>query len=392
MDVSKEALKLHKKLAGKIEMNVKKEVLSKEDLSLVYTPGVSAPCLEIADDKEKVYDYTWKGNSVAVITDGTAVLGMGNIGPEASLPVMEGKAALFKSFANIDAVPIALDTQDTEEIIRTVKLLAPSFGGINLEDISAPRCVEIERRLDEELDIPVFHDDQHGTAIVVLAALINALKLAGKDKESIKVVISGTGAAGSAIIKILSAYGISDIVAFDQHGMVNKESKNLDELQVELLNHLNDDVVYKNLSEAMVGSDVFIGVSVANLLSIEMVESMAPNAIVFAMANPNPEISYDDAKKAGALIVGTGRSDRPNQINNVLVFPGLFKGLLMSRSKRVPVELRVASAEIIASLTKEEDISSEHIITDVFDPNLVTKLSSGIVDVVEALRLEGYDL
>lgn len=392
MDVSKEALKLHKKLAGKIEMNVKKEVLSKEDLSLVYTPGVSAPCLEIADDKEKVYDYTWKGNSVAVITDGTAVLGMGNIGPEASLPVMEGKAALFKSFANIDAVPIALDTQDTEEIIRTVKLLAPSFGGINLEDISAPRCVAIERRLDEELDIPVFHDDQHGTAIVVLAALINALKLAGKDKESIKVVISGTGAAGSAIIKILSAYGISDIVAFDQHGMVNKESKNLDELQVELLNHLNDDVVYKNLSEAMVGSDVLIGVSVANLLSIEMVESMAPNAIVFAMANPNPEISYDDAKKAGALIVGTGRSDRPNQINNVLVFPGLFKGLLMSRSKRVPVELRVASAEIIASLTKAEDISSEHIITDVFDPNLVTKLSSGIVDVVEALRLEGYDL
>ena len=246
--------------------------------------------------------------------------------------------------------------------------------------------------MDEELDIPVFHDDQHGTAIVVLAALINALKLAGKDKESIKVVISGTGAAGSAIIKILSAYGISDIVAFDQHGMVNKESKNLDELQVELLNHLNDDVVYKNLSEAMVGSDVFIGVSVANLLSIEMVESMAPNAIVFAMANPNPEISYDDAKKAGALIVGTGRSDRPNQINNVLVFPGLFKGLLMSRSKRVPVELRVASAEIIASLTKAEDISSEHIITDVFDPNLVTKLSSGIVDVVEALRLEGYDL
>ena len=392
MDVSKEALKLHKKLAGKIEMNVKEEVLSKEDLSLVYTPGVSAPCLEIAEDKEKVYDYTWKGNSVAVITDGTAVLGMGNIGPEASLPVMEGKAALFKSFANIDAVPIALDTQDTEEIIRTVKLLAPSFGGINLEDISAPRCVEIERRLDEELDIPVYHDDQHGTAIVVLAALINALKLAGKDKESIKVVISGTGAAGSAIIKILSAYGISDIVAFDQHGMVNKESENLDELQIELLNHLNDDVVYKNLSEAMVGSDVFIGVSVANLLSIEMVESMAPNAIVFAMANPNPEISYDDAKKAGALIVGTGRSDRPNQINNVLVFPGLFKGLLMSRSKRVPVELRVASAEIIASLTKAEDISSEHIITDVFDPNLVTKLSSGIVDVVEALRLEGYDL
>lgn len=392
MDLSKESLKLHKELSGKIEVAVKREILTKEDLSLVYTPGVSAPCLEIAKDNNRVYDYTWKGNSVAVITDGSAVLGMGNIGPEASLPVMEGKAALFKSFANIDAIPIALDTQDTEEIIQTIKHLAPSFGGINLEDISAPRCIEIESRLDKELNIPAFHDDQHGTAIVLLAALINALKLAGKDKDSIRIVISGTGAAGSAIIKLLNAYGMTNIQAFNQHGMVHELAECEDSLQLELLNYLNTEIHYKSLSEALVGCDVFIGVSVADIVSVDMVTSMAQKAIVFAMANPNPEISYDLAKEAGALIVGTGRSDRPNQINNVLVFPGLFKGLLMSRSKSVPVELRIASAEIIASLTQRQDLRHDSIITDVFDSRIVPKLSKGIFDLVERLRSQGYDL
>ena len=388
MNQEKEALNLHRVLNGKIETKVKKTIETKEELALVYTPGVAFPCLEIEKNKELSYKYTWKKNAVAIITDGSAVLGLGNIGPDASLPVMEGKAAIFKQFANIDAIPIPLDTQDTQEIIRTIQIIAPSFAGINLEDISAPRCIEIEKALEDSLDIPVFHDDQHGTAIVVLAGLINALKVVKKNKEHINLVVSGTGAAGSAIIKLLYEYGIENILAFNKDGIIKENSSEA----MDLLEYTNKDKLDITLTEAMVKADVFVGVSAGNLLTQTMVKSMNENAIVFALANPVPEISYDDAKIAGASVVATGRSDKPNQINNALVFPGLFRGLLDSRAKNVHVSLRISTAKAIASLISDDKISETEIIVDLFHPNLVETISNSIQSQVEALRKENHNI
>lgn len=386
MNQEKEALDLHRALNGKIETKVKKTIETKEELALVYTPGVAFPCLEIEKNKELSYEYTWKKNAVAIITDGSAVLGLGNIGPDASLPVMEGKAAIFKQFANIDAIPIPLDTQDTQEIIRTIQIIAPSFAGINLEDISAPRCIEIEKALEESLVIPVFHDDQHGTAIVVLAGLINALKVVKKNKDEINLVVSGTGAAGSAIIKLLHEYGIRNILAFNKDGIIKENSSEA----MDLLEYTNKDNLDMTLEEAMMKADVFVGVSAGNILTQTMVRSMNENAIVFALANPVPEISYDDAKIAGASVVATGRSDKPNQINNALVFPGLFRGLLDSRAKNVHVSLRISTAKAIASLISDDKISETEIIVDLFHPKLVETISNSIQSQVEKLRKENH--
>lgn len=391
MNINQRSIELHKKLKGKLEVKSKFKIESIEDLSLLYSPGVSAPCDEIATNTEDVYEYTWKGNTVAVISDGSAVLGMGNIGPEASLPVMEGKAILFKEFANVNAVPIVLDTQDTDEIIKVVKTIAPGFGGINLEDISSPRCVEIERVLEEELSIPVFHDDQHGTAIVTLAGLINALRVVNKKPEDIKVVISGTGAAGSAIIKLLSEYGIGRILAFNSSGIVHDDSvTNIVIDEIKKITNLNNEI--RTLEEAIVGADVFIGVSVSNILSKEMVQSMKENPIVFALANPDPEINYDLAKESGARIVATGRSDYPNQINNVLVFPGLFKGLLETRAKRVPIELKVAVSKALAEIISEDDLSDTNIIPSIFDVEVVKTVSEVTKNIVLDLRENGHNI
>ncbi|MDO4198303.1 MAG: NADP-dependent malic enzyme [Erysipelotrichaceae bacterium] len=383
------ALKLHKDNKGKLEVVPKVKCETREDLSLAYTPGVAAPCLEIAKDKEKSYEYTNRGNMVAVVSDGTAVLGLGDIGPEAGLPVMEGKALLFKRFAGIDAVPLCINTKDPEEIIRFCKQIAPSFGGINLEDISAPRCVEIERRLIEELDIPVFHDDQHGTAIVVLAVMINYLRLVKRKAEDIKIVISGTGAAGSSIIRTLYNYGFKKIYAFDIDGCLNKKDMDsYNDLKKELMNYVNlDDQPYTSLKEALVGADCFVGVSAKNLLSVEMVESMSEKNIVMAMANPIPEISYEDAIKANAYIVGTGRSDYPNQINNVLAFPGLFKGALEAKATRISEKAKIAAAEGLASLVSDEELSTSYIIPGVFDD----RVSDTVAEAVKkAIIEEGY--
>jgi len=379
MDYDKEAIKMHKEKKGKIEVVSKVELKNKDDMSIAYTPGVAEPCREIAKDKEKVYDYTAKGNMVAIVTDGSAVLGLGNIGAEASLPVMEGKAILFKEFGDVDAFPICLDTQDTEEIVMAVKQIAPVFGGINLEDISAPRCFEIEERLKKELDIPVFHDDQHGTAIVTLAALINALKITGKKKEEIKIVISGAGAAGIAVAKILLNYGVEDIVLVDSKGAIYscRDHLNFAKEEISIITNskcghteFQDSERCKtcargNLKDSIKGRDVFIGVSAPGIVDKDMIKSMNKDPIIFAMANPIPEIMPDEAKKGGAKIVATGRSDFPNQINNVLAFPSIFRGVLDARSKEITEEMKVKAAEALADSVK--DLKEDKIIPNVFD-------------------------
>ena len=378
-DVYERALELHEKNKGKLSVVSKVKVGNREDLSLAYSPGVAEPCRKIASNKEDVYKYTGKGNLVAVVTDGTAVLGLGDIGPEAALPVMEGKCVLFKEFGDVDAIPICLDTKDPEEIIRTVKLIAPGLGGINLEDISAPRCIEIETRLKEELDIPVFHDDQHGTAIVVAAGLINALKVVNKKIEDIKVVVNGAGAAGSSIIKLIKKLGAKEIIAVDKVGILRRSDKDsYDFSKKELSEITNSQDISGGLAEAIVGADVFVGVSAPNILTKDMVRTMNKDAIIFAMANPTPEIMPEDALEAGAVIVGTGRSDYPNQINNVLVFPGLFKGALRAKSKKITEEMKIAAAEGLASLIKDEELRKDYIIPDPFDKRVAEAVACAV--------------
>lgn len=380
-----ESLKKHKEWKGKLEIKLKEKITSEYDLSIAYTPGVAEPCRAISKDKKEVYNYTWKGNTIAVITDGSAVLGLGDIGAEASLPVMEGKCILLKEFANVNAVPICLGTKDTVEIINICKAIAPTFGGINLEDISAPRCVEIERALIEELNIPVFHDDQHGTAIVVTAALINSLKLVNKKPEDLKVIVSGTGAAGSSIIRMISKLGIKEIYGFNINGTIIKEDiENYDFLTKELSEIVNPYMKRTTLSEEIIGCDVFIGVSAPNILTKEMVANMNKNAIVFAMANPDPEIKYEDAIAGGALIVGTGRSDFPNQINNVLAFPGLFKGALECRATKITEEMKMAAAVGIASLIKDDELRPEYVVPSPFDK----RVAEIVADEVKRVAIE----
>ena len=378
MNNDEKALLLHEKWQGKLETKVKSHISTREDLALAYTPGVAQPCIKIAEHKEDVYKYTSKANTIAVVTDGSAVLGLGNIGPEAAMPVMEGKAAIFKEFAGINAVPICLDTQNTDEIISSIKNMATTFGGINLEDISAPRCFEIEKRLNDLLDIPVFHDDQHGTAIVVLAAIINALKVTGKDKEKCRVVISGAGAAGIAITKILYRYGFKDIIVCSTKGIINSRLHCLNIAQMELLNITNKFDIYGTLADALSGADIFIGVSAPGIVTSEMASKMNKDAIIFAMANPVPEIMPDDAKASGALIVCTGRSDYPNQVNNVLAFPGVFKGALEGRAKQIDDNMKVAAAHAIAALIPDEELNENNILPEAFDPRVVEAVSNAV--------------
>lgn len=366
MDYYKESLKLHEKHQGKIAVVSKVPLENKDDLSTAYTPGVAEPCREIHRDPELVYKYTAKGNTVAVISDGSAVLGLGNIGGKAAIPVMEGKAVLFKAFADVDAIPICLETQDLEEIIMIAKNIAPTLGGINLEDISAPRCFEIEQRLQELVDIPVFHDDQHGTAIVVSAAAINALKITGKQFEDIKVVMNGAGAAGMAIVKMLMALGVKDIVICDTKGIISRNTKGLTPSKQELADMTNQEGLTGTLEDAVRGRDMFIGVSGPKMLTAEMVKTMAPDPVIFAMANPEPEIMPELAREAGARIIGTGRSDFPNQINNVLAFPGIFKGALGVRARRITEEMKVAAAYAIAGIIPESELSEDYIIPSAF--------------------------
>jgi malate dehydrogenase (oxaloacetate-decarboxylating) len=385
MNVFEESLQLHKTLRGKISVRNKMDVRTVEDLSQVYSPGVAAPCEAIAADETKVYDYTMKGNTVAIVTDGSAVLGLGNIGPKAAIPVMEGKAMLFRKFAEIDAFPICLDTQDTDEIVRAVELIAPVFGGINLEDISAPRCFEIEKRL-QNIGIPVFHDDQHGTAIVVLAALINACKLLGKSLFQLKVVVNGSGAAGTAITRTLKCQGygeevdtcmsVKDLIVCDSHGIVSAHRTDLNEEKQELLKYTNINNLGGKLQDALVGADVFIGVSKGNLITAEDVRTMAKDPIIFALANPIPEIMPDEAKKGGAAVVGTGRSDMPNQINNVLGFPGIFRGALDARATRITPAMELAAAYAIADCLTNP--SADHIIPATLDPVVAFKVAEAV--------------
>lgn len=382
-DIYQKSLIAHKTWRGKLRIELNAPITNKEELSLAYTPGVAEPCREIYRNPESVYDYTWKGNTVAVITDGTAVLGLGDIGPYASLPVMEGKCALFKSFADIDAVPIALDTKDPDEIIRICKALAPSFGGINLEDISAPRCVLIERELKRCLSIPVFHDDQHGTAIVVAAGLINALKLVKKEFKDLNVVVSGAGAAGSSIMFMLRDLGVKNILGFRKEGIILKE-EHTDFLVQELSEFTNPNQLNVSLQEAMVNADVFIGVSAPKLVSKAMIQSMNTHSIVFALANPEPEISYEDAKEAGAYIIATGRSDYPNQVNNVLAFPGLFRGALDAKATQISEEMKKAAAYGISSLIQTDELSPDYIIPSVFDKRVKNVVSEAVKDVAIA--------
>ncbi|MDF9824278.1 malate dehydrogenase (oxaloacetate-decarboxylating) [Breznakia sp. PF5-3] len=387
MDVYEKSLALHKKNHGKIEVVSKVEVNTMEDLSLAYTPGVAQPCREIVKDKSNVYKYTSKGNLVAVVSDGSAVLGLGNIKAEAALPVMEGKAILFKEFADIDAFPICLDTQDVEEIIKTVKYLAPTFGGINLEDISAPRCFEIEKRLIDELDIPVFHDDQHGTAIVVSAGLLNALKLVNKDLKNVRVVINGAGSAGISICRLLQKIGFCDITLVDLQGALCPGEPWMNDVQKEIAEITNPKQQRGNLETIIKNKDVFIGVSAPNILNSEMVSSMNKDAIIFAMANPIPEIMPDDAKKGGARVVATGRSDFPNQINNVLVFPGIFRGALDAKATKINEDMKVAAAYAIASVIDEKDLRDDYIIPDAFNNNVVNVVAKAVQDVAEKSKL-----
>lgn len=378
--VYEKSLKLHEEKRGKIEVVSKVKIENVDDLSLAYTPGVAQPCKEIHKNPEEVYRYTAKGNMVAVVSDGTAVLGLGDIGPKAALPVMEGKAILFKEFADIDAFPICLDTTDNEEIIKTVKYLAPTFGGINLEDIAAPRCFEIERRLIEELDIPVFHDDQHGTAIVTSAGLINALKLVGKTIEDSRFVILGAGSAGISICKLLMRLGMKHVVLAARKGILCPKEEWMNDAQKEIAEITNTDRIHGDLATAMKGADVFIGVSGPKTVSIDMVKSMNKDAIVFAMANPEPEIMPDDAKAGGARIVATGRSDFPNQINNVLVFPGIFRGALDVRAKYISEEMKVAAAKAIASIVSDEELNEDYIVPSAFNKDVAKVVAKAVSD------------
>lgn len=382
MTNSEKALQMHEQWNGKIETVAKSHVNSREDLAIAYTPGVAEPCKVIAEDPEAAYKYTIKSNTIAVVSDGSAVLGLGNIGAMAAMPVMEGKAVLFKEFGGVNAVPICLDTQDTEEIIKTVVHIAPAFGGINLEDISAPRCFEIEERLKELLDIPVFHDDQHGTAIVVLAGIINALKVTGKSKEECHIVVNGAGSAGVAITKLLLTYGFPDIVMCDINGIISKASPNLNWMQKKMAEVTNLKKKTGTLADALKGADIFVGVSAPNIVTQEMVASMNKDAILFAMANPVPEIMPDLAKEAGARVVGTGRSDFPNQVNNVIAFPGIFKGALEGRATQITEEMKLATAKAIASLVSDDELNENNILPEAFDPRVAEVVSAAVRELI----------
>lgn len=378
MTTQEKALQLHKEWNGKIETVSKTPVKSREALSLAYTPGVAEPCKVIAENREAAYQYTMKANTVAVISDGSAVLGLGNIGPYAAMPVMEGKAVLFKEFGGVNAVPICLDTQDTEEIIKAVTWLAPAYGGINLEDISAPHCFEIEERLKATLDIPVFHDDQHGTAIVVLAGIINALKVVGKQKEACKVVVNGAGSAGVAITKLLLTYGFTNVILCDKVGIVSTSTQGLNWMQEKMAKITNPNGETGTLADALKGADIFVGVSAPNIVTPEMVQSMAPDSILFAMANPTPEIMPDVAKAAGARVVGTGRSDFPNQVNNVVAFPGIFKGALEGRATQITEEMKLAAASAIAGLVPDDELSEDNIMPEAFNPKVAELVAEAV--------------
>lgn len=383
MTTNEKALMLHEKWNGKLETVSKTPVKSREDLALAYTPGVAEPCKVIAEDKEAAYKYTMKANTVAVVSDGSAVLGLGNIGPYAAMPVMEGKAVLFKEFGGVNAVPICLDTQDTEEIIKAVTYLAPGFGGINLEDISAPRCFEIEERLKATLDIPVFHDDQHGTAIVVLAGIINGLKVVKKEKENCKVVVNGAGSAGVAITKLLLTYGFKNVIMCDKVGIIGKDTEGLNWMQQKMSEVTNPNNEKGNLADALKGADIFVGVSAPNIVTPEMVSSMNKDSILFAMANPVPEIMPDVAKAAGARIVGTGRSDFPNQVNNVVAFPGIFKGALEARAKQITEDMKLAAALAIAGLVPSDELNENNIMPQAFDPKVAEVVANAVKAHVE---------
>lgn len=380
MDIREEALKVHRELKGKISIESKMKLESREDLSIAYTPGVAEPCREISKNKELVYNYTMKGNTVAVVTNGTAVLGLGNIGPEASLPVMEGKAILFKEFGDVDAFPICLDLKDPDEIVNVVKAMAPGFGGINLEDIKAPECFYIEEKLKQELNIPVFHDDQHGTAIVCLAGIYNALKIVGKSIKDSKILINGAGAAGTAICKLLIRAGAENIMMCDINGALVAGDSTLSEEHQKLAAMTNQERESGVLSEVIEGKDIFIGVSAANVLSKDMVKKMNKDAVIFAMANPNPEIMPNDAKEAGARVVATGRSDFPNQINNVLVFPGIFKGALKARATKITEEMKLAAARGLADMVEEDKLSEEYIIPNALNKEVADAIAASVID------------
>jgi malate dehydrogenase (oxaloacetate-decarboxylating) len=384
MNYFEESLKLHEENTGKIEIVSKIKVETRDDLSLAYSPGVAEPCKRIHENEENVYKYTAKGNIVAVVTDGTAVLGLGDIGPKAGLPVMEGKALLFKEFGGVDAFPICLDTKDVDEIVNTVKLIAPGFGGINLEDISAPRCFEIEEKLKAILDIPVFHDDQHGTAIVVLAGLINSLKIVGKKLEDLKVVVNGAGAAGTAIAKLLLSSGVKNLIACDKVGILYRGMEKIDDAKTALAEITNPHNIKGSLSDALVNADVFIGVSAPGILKPEMVETMNKDSIIFAMANPTPEIMPDEAKAAGARIIGTGRSDFPNQINNVLVFPGVFRGALDVRAREVNEQMKIAAANAIANSISEEELNEDNVIPSALDKKVAATVAEEVAKAAKA--------
>ncbi len=378
MTTGEKALDMHEKWNGKLEIVSKSPVNSREDLSIAYTPGVAEPCKVIAEDKDAAYTYTMKANTVAVVSDGSAVLGLGNIGPYAAMPVMEGKAVLFKEFGGVNAIPICLDTQDTEEIIKAVTYLAPGFGGINLEDISAPRCFEIEERLKKLLDIPVFHDDQHGTAIVVLAGIINALKVVKKEKENCKVVVNGAGSAGVAITKLLLTYGFKHITMCDKVGILSRSTEGLNWMQEQMVQVTNPEQTTGSLADAMKGADIFVGVSAPGIVSPEMVSSMNKDSILFAMANPVPEIMPDAAKAAGARVVGTGRSDFPNQVNNVVAFPGIFKGALEGRASQITEEMKLAAAQAIAALVPDTEIHEDNILPEAFNPVVAETVAQAV--------------
>ena len=383
MTNAEKALQLHEEWNGKFETTPKMKIQTREDLALAYTPGVAEPCKVIAKDKEAAYKYTIKSNTIAVVSDGSAVLGLGNIGAHAAMPVMEGKAVLFKEFGNVNAVPICLDTQDTEEIIKTVVNIAPAFGGINLEDISAPRCFEIETRLKEILDIPVFHDDQHGTAIVVLAGIINGLKVTGKTKEDCQVVVNGAGSAGVAITKLLLTYGFKHVTMCDKSGILSKTSEGLNWMQQSMMEVTNLENKTGSLADALRGADIFVGVSAPNIVTADMVKTMNKDAIIFAMANPVPEIMPDVAKAAGARVVGTGRSDFPNQVNNVIAFPGIFKGSLEGRARQITEDMKLAAALAIANLVPDDEVSDVNILPEAFDPRVADVVSKAVIDHIE---------
>ena len=383
MTNAEKALQLHEEWNGKFETTPKMKIQTREYLALAYTPGVAEPCKVIAKDKEAAYKYTIKSNTIAVVSDGSAVLGLGNIGAHAAMPVMEGKAVLFKEFGNVNAVPVCLDTQDTEEIIKTVVNIAPAFGGINLEDISAPRCFEIETRLKELLDIPVFHDDQHGTAIVVLAGIINGLKVTGKTKEDCQVVVNGAGSAGIAITKLLLTYGFKHVTMCDKSGILSKASEGLNWMQQSMMEVTNLENKTGSLADALRGADIFVGVSAPNIVTADMVKTMNKDAIIFAMANPVPEIMPDVAKAAGAKVVGTGRSDFPNQVNNVIAFPGIFKGALEGRARQITEDMKLAAALAIANLVPDDEVSDVNILPEAFDPRVADVVSKAVIDHIE---------